>query len=291
MKPQVVVEHTCVLGEGPVWDTEMSRILWVDIIEGKIHQFSTRTNQHKIFDVGRMIGAIAIREAGGLIAALENGFATVDLENGEVKLISDPESQLPNNRFNDGKCDPAGRFWAGTMDMSGKRNAGGLYVLDGKFEVNEKLKDVSCSNGLAWNSDNNKLYYIDTPTRQVVAFEYDLKTGEIKNEHVVIKFPEDIGLPDGMTIDTEGMLWVAFFDGWQVARWNPETGQQLDKISLPVAKVTSCTFGGEDYRDLYITTASVGLEDGESQDQPLAGSLFVVKDCGYQGTAPFKFKG
>jgi len=151
------------------------------------------------------------------------------------------------------------------------------------------IANVSISNGLAWSVDHRTLYYIDSPTRQIVAFDFDDGRGAISNRRVVIQLGEEEGFPDGMTIDKEGMLWVGHWGGWQVARWNPQTGKKLLQIKLPVAKVTSCTFGGDLLQDLYITTAKVDLTANELREQPLAGSLFVVPNCG-EGLPPFEFK-
>lgn len=288
---QTVIAHTCLLGEGPVWDASRKTILWVDILQAEIHQFSPEKKEHKVFKTNAMVGAIALRESGGLVAALKNGFAFIDPEKGVTEPVADPEKNLPNNRFNDGKCDAAGRFWAGTMSIAGTPDEGNLYTLEPDLSVSVKLQHVACSNGLAWGQDGNILYYIDTPTRQVVAFDYDLADGNISNKRVVITIPAEEGFPDGMTIDTEGMLWIAMWDGWQVCRYNPVNGRLLDSISLPVSRVTSCTFGGDNLQDLYITSAKTGLSEIELRDQPHAGCLFVIKNLGFTGIVTSEFKG
>ncbi|MET6996012.1 SMP-30/gluconolactonase/LRE family protein [Chitinophaga defluvii] len=291
-KWKVVLDHTCLLGEGPVWDAASQSILWVDIEQGEIHRFSPEQKVHKTMKIGQMVGAIAPRASGGLIAALQGSFATVDMEKQTLHPIIDPEIHLPDNRFNDGKCDPAGRFWAGTMDyISGKKGAGSLYTLHTDMSVVTRIEGVSCSNGLAWSADHRTLYYIDTPTQQVVAYDYDPESGDIRNKRVVITIPASSGYPDGMTIDTDGMLWVACWDGWRVSRWDPSTGKLLQDILLPAAKITSCTFGGPGLRDLYITSAKTGLNAQQLKEQPLAGSLFVIKNTGFTGHLPFAFKG
>ncbi|GAB3248422.1 SMP-30/gluconolactonase/LRE family protein [Larkinella harenae] len=280
---EVVLEHSCQLGEGPVWDAENKRVLWVDILPGDIHSFDPETKEHRTFNAGQMVGAIALLPSGNLIAALQDGFHTISLETGRVEPIADPEAHLPENRFNDGKRDPAGRFWAGTMALDEKPGAGALYMLDEDQSVSLKIDNVTCSNGLAWSLDHRLLYYIDSPTQQVVAYDYDLPSGSITNKRVVLQFGEDDGFPDGMTIDNEGMLWVAFWDGWKVGRYNPGTGEELRRIKLPAARITSCTFGGDTLQDLYITSAKKELSPEELEKQPLAGRLFVVKNVGSQG--------
>ncbi len=288
--PEVVLDIACTLGEGPVWD-EMNKIIyWLDIVKGEIHQYRLHEKEHNIFYVGEMVGCIALRESGGLIAGLESGIAFIDVEQNKIQYITNPENEL-ENRFNDGKCDAAGRLWAGTMAVSEEDNKGSLYVLETDLLVKKKLENVSISNGIAWNADSTVMYYINTPTNYVFAFDYDIKTGDIDNQRVVIDLTHENGYADGMTIDEEGMLWIAFFGGWRVARYDPATGKPLQQIELPVANVTSCTFGGDDLNDLYITTASKGLSDEDIKQQPDAGKLFVVKNLDIKGTLLKKFKG
>jgi sugar lactone lactonase YvrE len=288
--PEIISNEICELGEGPVWDALNQQVLWLDIMRGKIHQYNIYSKAHTIFNVGEMIGCIAPRESGGLIAGLENGIAFIDTEKNYIQHITNPEKGLPN-RFNDGKCDAAGRFWAGTMAKSEEDNRGNLYVIETDLSIKKKIENVSISNGIAWNADNTIMYYIDTPTRYVFAFDYNIATGDIDNQRVVIDLTHENGYPDGMTIDQEGMLWIAFYGGWRVARYDPNTEKLLQEIELPVENITSCTFGGVDLDDLYITTASKGLNEESLQKQPHAGKLFIVKNCGVKGTPAQKFKG
>jgi sugar lactone lactonase YvrE len=287
-KIETVVDHRCILGEGPVWDHRQNRLLWVDIIEGHIHQFIPSTNVFTTFVVGEMIGAVALSEQR-LIAATESGFSFIDLENEVVESIIDPEEHMAGNRFNDGKCDPAGRFLAGTLPLKEDHPGGSLYTLHPNLSVEKKIDNVSISNGMAWSVDHTTFYFIDSPTLQVVSYSYDVETGALSNRKVIIKMDASEGFPDGMTIDTDGMLWIAHWGGWKVARWNPFTGKKLVQINMPVSQVTSCTFGGENFDDLYITSASIRLTKEQLEKEPLAGSLFVIKNCGYKGMPAFEF--
>jgi sugar lactone lactonase YvrE len=151
------------------------------------------------------------------------------------------------------------------------------------------IENTTIANGMAWSPDHETLYFIDTPTFEVAAYQYDSATGQISDRRVVITIPKTDGYPDGMTIDCDGMLWIAHWDGWQVTRWNPQTGEKLHHIKLPVSRITSCTFGGENLDDLFITSARKGLSEAELDMQPLAGSLFVIRNCGYQGLPSFQF--
>ncbi len=285
----IVVNHSALLGEGPVWDASRKLICWIDILNGEIHEFSTVQKTHRTIPVHQMIGSFAVCTNGNFIAALQNGLAFINRVSDEIKMISDPESHLPNNRFNDGKCDPAGRFWAGTMSLTEEPGAGNVYMMSNSLEPIKKISDVTISNGMAWSLDHRTFYYIDTPTSEIVAYDYDKASGEISNKRLVLKIAPEEGYPDGMTIDNEGMLWIAHWDGWQVTRWNPVSGEKLYQVQLPAAKITSCTFGGENLDDLYITSAKVGLSVDELKNQPLAGCLFVIKNCGFKGLNAVEF--
>jgi sugar lactone lactonase YvrE len=287
---QVLTNYLCVLGECPVWDAAKERVLWVDVALGEIHQYFPATRQHRVFKAGQVIGSFALCTSGRLIASFQNGFAFVDLETEVIQWLTDPEANEPDNRFNDGKCDPRGRFWAGTMSLTGKKSAGSLYALEAGGGAVLKIPGVSVSNGLAWSPDHTKFYFIDSPTNQITAYDYDIETGNLSNKTTAVTIPPEMGKPDGMTIDTEGMLWVALWNGWSVTQWNPHSGELMEQIKLPVAQVTSCTFGGKELGDLYITTAKLGLSDEELDKQPLAGSVFVIKIIGVKGLPAVSFK-
>jgi sugar lactone lactonase YvrE len=289
MKLETVIPETCLLGEGPVWDFRKKTICWVDILNGQIHEFNPLDHSHKVLSVNQMIGTVAICKNGHFIAAMKNGFGFVDRNSGILTMISNPEPDLPGNRFNDGKCGPDGRFWAGTMSHTDEPEKGSFYLLNKDLTVTKKMDHVSISNGLCWSSDHSLFYYIDTPTLAVAAYDFDIANANLSNKRMVVNFPNNEGSPDGMTIDREGMLWIAHWDGWQISRWNPASGEKLLSIPLPVARVTSCCFGGEDFQDLYITSAKTGLSAGQLFQQPLAGSLFVIRDIGFRGAALFEF--
>ncbi len=289
MKAELIIDAKATLGEGPCWDASNNRLYWVDIIEKKIHIFDTITNKNEAISVDYLIGAVVARESGGFIAATQNGFYAV-AENGEQTLIADPESEQPHNRFNDGKCDPAGRFWAGTMHIDEKEPSGALYVLGKDLTVKKALDNITISNGLAWTSDMKTMYYIDSPTKQVAAFDYDVDSGEISNKRIVVTIPDGEGIPDGMTIDADGNLWVAQWGGYKVSKWNPKTGERLGEIAVPAKQVTSCVFGGEELNELYITSARRGLDEEELAAYPHSGSVFRVK-TDVKGGETFLFKG
>ncbi len=275
---ELLINKKSILAEGPCWDDQTQTFIWIDIVGEKLFVYRPEDNNLRTYDTGQAVGAAVPNKKGGLVLALKDGFYSLNLHNGDIARIhTGIEHDKKNNRFNDGKCDSYGRFWAGTMDTTGKKAAGSLYYLTPELEVQNVLNNVSISNGLAWSKDNKTMYYIDTPTKEVLAFDFDLELGKISNKRVVISIPDGQGVPDGMTIDKEGMLWIAQWGGWCVSRWNPVNGELLDRVSLPVSRVTSCTFAGKNLDELYITTASEGLTKEELSKQANAGCIFKVK--------------
>jgi sugar lactone lactonase YvrE len=194
-----------------------------------------------------------------------------------LSLISEVERKLGDNRFNDGKCDSSGRFWAGTMNMKEDAPTGALYCLHRDRSVKKVVSRVTNSNGLGWTPDDRTMFFTDTGAKTVSAFDYSASSGRIKNRRTVMDFSESKLLPDGMAVDSDGMIWIAFCGASVVSRWNPSTGKKLDELRLPVTLVTSCCFGGEKLDELFITTARVGLKGEELKKQPQAGALFRVK--------------
>jgi sugar lactone lactonase YvrE len=287
---KLAVDVKATLGEGPCWDALNQVFYWVDVEQMKLHIHDPKTQTNRFIQFLQKVSAVVPRASGGVILAMQNGFYSLDLETEVLTAIMDPEAEIAGNRFNDGKCDAVGRFWAGTMSVTDDPEQGALYCLDSDHSCRMAADHISVSNGIAWSPDNQIMYYIDSLTRQVAAFDYDLSTGSASNKRVVITIPEDGGLPDGMTSDEEGMLWVAQWDGWQVARWNPHTGELLEVIRVPVAKVTSCSFGGDHLDILYITTASVDIGPEGDPEQPLAGSVFAIKTK-VKGAPTFAFAG
>ncbi|PEI95753.1 Senescence marker protein-30 [Bacillus pseudomycoides] len=276
-KLELVIDAKANLGEGPCWDEQKYLLYWVDILEKKLFIYNPITNINREISLDQQIESVVPDASGRVILAMECGFYSLNLETEELKLIHNPESHLPENRFNDGKCDPAGRFWAGTTDLYGVSAAGSLYFLDTDFSVKKQLEPVNTSNGLAWSPDQKYLYFIDTPTKKVTRFDYDIHTGTISNPIDIIIIPNSEGLPDGMTIDEEGCLWIAHWGGAKITRWNPMTGEKILTVPVPALNVTSCTFGGHDLTELYITTARTRMNQDQLEVYPYAGGVFRIK--------------
>lgn len=275
MEAELLLDTKALLGEGPIWNHETQQLYWVDIEKRQLHLYTPAINEDNFFSTDERIGTVVPIETGGALVALENGIHSMDLQEGNLTFIANPLEE--GIRFNDGKCDPVGRFWVGSMHLQGQKNAASLYMMDDQQQVVKKLDSVTVSNGIIWSLDNKTMYYIDTPTRQVKAFDYDIDNGEISSPRVVITVPQENGAPDGMTIDEEGMLWIGHWGGAMVGRYNPETGELMQKIDVPALNVTACAFGGENLDKLYITTASIGMNEEQQEQFPQAGGLFVVE--------------
>lgn len=289
MDVEMVVNMGCELAEGPVWDDRLQALYWVDIFAGIVYRYFPTSGVLDTFSLEVPIGALGLREQHGLVLAREDGFALFDPDTSLVLPLSDPEAGL-SSRFNDGKPGPDGGFWAGTMGKPVEKGAGTLYRLAPDGQVTAQVRGVTISNGLAWSLDQGTMFYVDSTPREVYAFDFDRKNGRLSNQRVALRIPEELGSPDGMTLDAEGKLWIAHYGGSCVGRWDPQSGQMLQTIGLPVSRVTCCAFGGEDMHTLYVTTASGGLTASQRQEEPLAGALFAVR-LPVGGLRPFRYTG
>jgi sugar lactone lactonase YvrE len=280
----VVLAGQARLAEGPVWDPRSSCLRWVDIQRGQVHRFDPASGVDTYFEVGEDVGTVAVRAAGGLVIATTSGLYTCLDDGGRKTLLHAVDTDPPGGRFNDGKADPWGRFWAGTI-LDDPQGACALYRMDPDHSLHTVVTGVSCSNGLAWSPDGAVMYYIDTQTGGVDAFDHDASSGAVTGRRRIIDI--DRGHPDGMTVDADGCLWVALWDGWGLQRFAPD-GRLLTTVEVPAQRVTSCAFGGPTLSTLYITTARTGLTD--FSEQPSAGSLFAVEP-GVTGLAPGEWAG
>jgi sugar lactone lactonase YvrE len=286
---ELVLDARVELGEGPLWDAREQVLWWVDILSGHVHRFDPATGQDRVFDVGQYVGAIALRATEpGLMLAAHEGFV-VGGPDGRVKPFVTVELELPGNRMNDGYCDERGRFWAGTMAIAEGPGAGSLYRLNPGGEVTRMLSGVSISNGIDWSSDGRTMYYIDTPTHLVEAFDFDADAGTISNRRTFAAIPDGMGGPDGMIVDADDCLWVGLFGGSHLRRYTPD-GEVERIVRLPAANVTKCAFGGPALEELYITTAWHNATPEQRERQPHAGSLFRCQP-GVRGREPHRYRG
>ncbi|BFZ01949.1 hypothetical protein BsWGS_04988 [Bradybaena similaris] len=284
------------VGEAPHWEASSQRLVLVDIISGGVLRYDPNTQERSEIHLDGAVGFVIPRNKGGYVVGLGNSLARLDFESGAVETIVQVEDGS-KNRFNDAKCDARGRLWAGTMgpisdDGKPTVGAGTLYSLSADHSVKSHLDQLTISNGMDWSVDNTVMYYIDSPTRKVVAFDFDLNNGAISNQRTVASFEDIQGLPDGMCVDAEGKLWVAFYSGSSVRRIDPETGKTLQTITFPATNITSCCFGGKNLDELYVTSSRFRISDSDFREkQPLAGSLFRVTGLGVKGKAANNFDG
>ena len=264
------------LGESPLWDPVTERLFWVDINRCLIHQLDPRTGEITDWPCKTEPGCLGRADNGRLVAGLRDGFYFFSPATGKFEGITDPEPGKPENRVNDGKVDRAGRFWAGTMrDPNPDEPCGALYKLEDQTAL-QMLDGIRIPNSLCWSPDNQTLYFSDTRARVIWGFDFNLASGELTNRRLFVDLQGQLGRPDGATVDTDGYLWSAEYGGGRVVRYTPDG--TVDKVvNLPVANVTCPTFGGTDYKTLFITTASQRLTENELAEQPLAGGLFSLK--------------
>lgn len=288
LTPVLEVEYQAKLGEGALWDYKYQRFLWIDINGKKLNIFNPKTKHNKQIELPLMPGTVVPIDKQHLLLGLEDGIYKINVETEVLEKMCEPETGKPTNRFNDGKCDPAGRFWAGTHSKVGEKRNSSLYKINGDYTSKEMLAPVSISNGIVWSADKSKMYYIDTPTKKVVEYTFNNETGEISSPRDAIIIPETMGYPDGSTIDKEGKIWIALWGGACVTRWDPITGKLLQKIEVPAKNVTSCAFGGKNLNTLYITSASMAMNNSDKLKYPNAGKLYSVKP-GVSGTKCFYF--
>jgi sugar lactone lactonase YvrE len=270
-------------GEGPVW--WQGALYFVDIEGHLVHRLDPADGSEKSWNVGQRVGTVVPRESGGLVIAGDHGMYFLDEGTGDLSAIADPEPDKPDNRFNDGKCSPDGRFFAGTISLVKKTGDARLYRLDPDLTLREAFGPVTNSNGIAWSVDGKTVYYIDTPRKEVLAFDYE-DDGHLRNLRSVVSTAHLDSSPDGMTLDAEGNLWIAFCHGGCVACFSPTTGEELRRVELPCLETTACAFGGPELADLYVTT---GVHKSVVEEH--AGRLWVIRGLGVAGIPANAFAG
>jgi sugar lactone lactonase YvrE len=265
------------LGEGPCWDTENGYLYWVDITGQRIHRYDHACQKHEVCTTPSMVGFAVTRTDGGLVAGFRDGVYAFDFTSGAARKIAAPAGMPPDNRFNDGKCDRRGRLWCGTMnvDPGHPKPTGSLYRLDGE-SLTQIERDVFISNGLGWSPDNRTMYYTDTIHQTTWRYEYDIETGTAANRRVFLKTDLLDGGPDGLCVDSQGRVLTALWAGWGIEIRTPD-GKLDGRIGVPVPQVSSCAFGGPDFKTLFITTAKIGMEAAALAEAPLSGAVFAIE--------------
>jgi sugar lactone lactonase YvrE len=272
----VVLRAHTEIGESPVWNQRTQELYFVDIAGQAIHSYRPSVGRHRVFRLPDLVTSVGLREQGGLVLSLRKTFAFYDAETGNLDVLADPEPDRPGNRFNDARCDPQGRLWAGTMSADNwSAPAGAVYRLDPDQRITRMIDDVRCSNGTGWSPDGRTMYHTQSFRYAIDAYDFDAETGAIVNRRPFVTLPPDGGgFPDGLTVDERGFVWSAQPVYGRIVRYDPDGG--IDRIiSLPVSRGTSCTFGGPDHRTLFITSATETLTEAQIAEEPLAGSVFA----------------
>ncbi len=300
MNPQIisgaaiecVLPYQAIVGESPVWHPDEQSLYWIDIQGKQIHRFDPRTRKNESFLLPEIVTCIQLCSSGGLVLTLKKNFAFFDPGTQHLKKLQGVEGDLPDNRFNDGKCDPQGRFWAGTMDaIHWDKPSGNLYRMERDLAVTKMQPQVICSNGSGWSPDGRTMYYTESFRYAIFAYDFDPTVGNIENRRMFAQISDEDrkagGFPDGMTVDAEGFIWSNQVGVGKIVRYDPE-GKVERIVQMPVPRATDCTFGGPDLKTLYITSARETMTPEQLQRAPLSGSLFAV-DAGVKGllSTPF----
>ena len=273
---RVAIEGDALLGESPLWSPAENALYWVDIKSPRLFRHELGTGTTRVTTMPEEIGAIGLRAGGGLIAAMRSGFALIDAHGIAAPPFARPEAGIPDNRFNDGKCDRAGRFWAASMNDRESGATGHLWRLDDMQGHTHMESGFVIGNGLGWSPDNRVFYFTDSTARRIYAYDFEIGSGSIADRRVFAAVPEDAGFPDGLCVDAAGDVWSAHWDGWRITRYAPD-GRIVDVLRMPVPRPTSCTFGGRALDTLYITTARIGLDAAALAAAPASGSILAVK--------------
>jgi sugar lactone lactonase YvrE len=286
-----VLEVQNVIGEGPIWHSQEGFLYWVNFIEQcQILRFSPQVRRLDVFETGIPVMALGIREAGGFIAATGKGIATWDSQRKLFEPICDPLAGRTSVRFNDAATDNQGRFWVGTLNEANPKGADGeLFCLHGDNSCPVMDKDITVANGIGWSPDRKTMYFTDSFRYSIYAYDYADQPGTIANRRTFVQTPPEAGIPDGLTVDSEGFVWSAFWGGWKVVRYNPE-GKADREYRLPVPNPTSCAFGGNRLDELYITSATLGMSKEEKEQHVLSGDLFCLR-AGITGMDEPRFAG
>ena len=271
----VLLDVEADVGESPTWEATRQALVWVDIYRRLVHVLDPATGVDRATDVGECVGAAAPTADDRLVLALESGFALFDPDTGTLRHVAEIQNRAPDALMNDGKCDPQGRFVAGSTTRSETVGAAALYRLDTDCAVDVLFGEVTLSNGLGWSPDGRIMYYVDSALQRIDTFRYS-EAGEVMDRRIFVEIPEAAGMPDGLAVDADGYVWLALWGGSAVRQYSPE-GVLAGEVRLPVSQVTSCAFGGADWGDLFITSACWGMDEAARQQEPHAGAIFAAR--------------
>lgn len=286
---QLEYEIKAQLGEGAFWNHRSQELFWVDIEGQQLHIYDPASKSNRSLPTPSKIGTVVPQTDSTAVVALVDGIYIMNTNNGELEVLSEVEKEMTYNRFNDGKCDPNGNLWVGSMHYDQNQPLASVYKIAPWGNTTKMIDSVTISNGLVWTKDASIFYYIDTPTGTIQAYDFNRARATISNKRTAVAIPDSLGFPDGMAIDAEDKLWVGLWNGSAIGRFDPVSGELISKIEVPAQNVTACAFGGPNLDKLYITTASIGMTDAQKNQYPLAGSLFVANP-GVKGVKSDFFK-
>ncbi|MGP1396078.1 MAG: SMP-30/gluconolactonase/LRE family protein [Inquilinaceae bacterium] len=277
------------LGEGPHWSVERQRLIWVDILAPAVLESDVVSGTYISTAMPHLVGTAIPRATGGLVAAMQGDVRLIDAASDAMTILCAPEQNRPGNRFNDGKCDSRGRLWVGSLAIDATPGQGALWRIDPDGSATLMQDGVHIANGLGWSPDDRTFYFTDSGKRTIYAYDFDVDRGAIAGRRVFAEIPEGAGIPDGLTVDAEGFVWSAHWDGWCVTRYDPD-GKVERVVNLPVPRPTSCVFGGDDLATLFVTSARIRLSAQQLAEAPQSGSVFAVA-TGFTGLAAHAFAG
>ncbi len=287
--PEIFSEVSCELGESALWDARASRLYWVDITGQKIYAREWPSGETRMLSVPEPVGSVALRVGGGLVAALRHSLAYCDIDSGVMEIVYTLETELTDNRLNDGAVDPQGRFWFGSMDTGEKLPTGTFYCLHPDRTVSASFGGIICSNGPAWSPDGRTVYHVDSTRRVVRAYDFEPSTGTVGEGRVFLSDEGEVWYPDGVTVDAEGFVWNCKWDGGRIVRYAPD-GSVDRVVMVPVPRPTRCAFAGADLDTLAVTSTSIGLTQAQLADAPLSGKVLLL-DPGCRGLPTPMFAG
>lgn len=290
MEIKAIVDCQTILGEGPLWDTREQKLYWIDSYGAKIFRADENGDGVEVWDLPQKIGSLALREQGGAILALVDGFYLFDFDTGKAELLHAIRHKAETVRINDGKVDQRGRFVSGSIETTETSAAAELYSIDTDRSLSRLDDDIVVSNGPCWSPDGKTFYFADSRSRAIWAYDYDLDTGKVSNKRKFVEFGPEDGLPDGATVDAEGHVWSAGVYKSKIHRFAPDGARSL-VIDFPVVCVTSVMFGGAGLDRLYVTTMKEAPVPGIVETGPQAGSLFVIDGLGVKGLPEYRFAG
>ena len=283
MTASLLFNSECIIGEGAFWHKERNSYFWVDIESRLLYEYNCQRREVKSWRMPFRVSLILQDETGDIFLCLQGGLAKINLNNGSLQWLLDIEKNISGNRTNDGGCDKEGRLWVGTMDLNGAKGAGSLYAISKGGQLNKKLNNLSIPNGLVWSPDNKYMYHVDSSSHIIKSYFFNADSSEITFAKIIIQIPENMGVPDGMAIDVEGMLWIAHWGGSCISRWDPFTGRLINTVPLPAPNVSSCAFVGEQLDQLLVTTARQNLSQEDLMKYPMSGHVFIINDPGVRG--------